>query len=100
MPIAGCTVRSFEPVRLRRTPRSRLSMDRCAKQLAAALILSVTCALPVQADPALDALVAAYPALLSGYDENILQWKDGTRMAINDGRSKSFEQLLDTADIK
>jgi hypothetical protein len=53
------------------------------------------------ADPALDALVAAYPDHLAGYDEKDLVWKDGTRMPISDGRAtKTFEQLLDEPDIK
>jgi hypothetical protein len=50
-------------------------------------------------DP-LDALVAAYPEHLSGHEGNELVWKDGTRMPISDGvEGKSFDQLLDTADI-
>src|ERR1700733_6498059 len=31
------------------------------------------------ADPALDALVAAYPDFLTGYQGNDLLWRDGTR---------------------
>jgi D-alanyl-D-alanine carboxypeptidase len=53
------------------------------------------------ADPALDALVAAYPDALAGYDAKDLIWKDGTRMPISDGRpSKTFDQLLNDPDIK
>ncbi len=53
------------------------------------------------ADPALDALVAAYPDHLARYEGNDLIWKDGTRMPIADGRAdKTFEQLLDHPDIK
>jgi hypothetical protein len=67
--------------------------------LAAILILSWLT--PGRADPALDALVAAYPDYLAGYEGNELLWKDGTRMPISDGRDhKSFEQLLDNPDIK
>jgi hypothetical protein len=52
------------------------------------------------AQPALDELVAAYPDHLQGHDGTHLIWKDGTRQSISDGRSgKSFEELLDTADI-
>jgi hypothetical protein len=66
--------------------------------LAAALALAATAAL---ADPALDALVAAYPDHLAGYDEKDLIWKDGARMPISDGRSgKSFDELLNNPDIK
>ncbi|MGH9331068.1 MAG: M15 family metallopeptidase [Vicinamibacterales bacterium] len=50
--------------------------------------------------PPLDALVAAYPDHLAGHEDNELIWKDGTRMPISDGvEGKSFDQLLDTADI-
>jgi len=53
------------------------------------------------ADPALDALVAAYPDHLAGYENNQLVFKDGTRLPIDDGiRGKSFERLLDDPDIK
>ena len=58
-------------------------------------------AVPAAADPAIDALVAAYPDFLAGSEGNVLIWKDGTRMPISDGRTgKSFEQLLDHPDIK
>jgi D-alanyl-D-alanine carboxypeptidase len=66
------------------------------------LLCSVLC-LPssVFADPALDALVAAYPDFLAGYDAKELIWKDGTRMAISDGiANKSFDELLNHPDIK
>src|SRR5262245_30544194 len=50
---------------------------------------------------ALEHLVAAYPALLWGIDGNMLVWKDGTRMVIDDGRGlKAHDQRLETADIK
>src|SRR5262245_23626690 len=53
------------------------------------------------ADPAVDALVAAYPDHLAGHEGNDLIWKDGTRMPISDGRSdKTFDQLLNAPDIK
>jgi hypothetical protein len=68
--------------------------------LALCPLSSVIC-LPASADSALDALVAAYPDFLAGYDANDLIWKDGTRMAISDGiANKSFEQLLSQPDIK
>jgi hypothetical protein len=48
----------------------------------------------------LDALVAAYPEHLAGHEGNELIWTDGTRTPISDGvEEKSFEVLLDTADI-
>ena len=46
-------------------------------------------------------LVAAYPDHLAGVDGNMLVWKDGTRMPIDDGvAAKSFETRLNKADIE
>ncbi|MEA2938129.1 MAG: hypothetical protein QOC56_1633, partial [Alphaproteobacteria bacterium] len=70
------------------------------KITAALVALAASCG-GALADPALDALVAAYPDHLAGYDAKDLIWKDGTRMPISDGRSnKPFEQLLEAPDIK
>jgi hypothetical protein len=76
-------------------------MRRQTRRAGIAFVLFSTWTAPVLADPALDALVAAYPDHLSGYDQKDLIWKDGTRMAISDGRSgKSFDELLNDPDIK
>ena len=70
--------------------------DEHMKRLGLMVALFSFWAAPVFADPALDALVAAYPDHLAGYEGNDLIWKDGTRMPISDGRSnKTFDQLLD-----
>ena len=67
----------------------------------AALALTWLAIAPARADPALDALVVAYPDFLAGYDQKDLIWKDGSRLPLSDGRSnKTFEQLLDDPDIK
>jgi hypothetical protein len=53
-----------------------------------------------QDDPALDALVRAYPKFLTSHDSRDLIWKDGTRMTVSDGRSdKSFEEKLSNPSI-
>jgi D-alanyl-D-alanine carboxypeptidase len=58
-------------------------------------------ATPAQADPALDALVAAYPDHLDSHNGKVLIWKDGTRMPVSDGKiGKSFEELLNNPDIE
>jgi hypothetical protein len=65
-----------------------------------ALTSIASLATPAEADPALDALVAAYPGHLAGVEGNDLVWKDGSRMPVSDGRTgKTFEQLLDEPDI-
>jgi hypothetical protein len=57
--------------------------------------------MPARADPVLDALVAAYPDHLSGYDNDTLVWKNGRRMPVSDGvADKSFERLLDRPSIR
>src|SRR5215207_5640731 len=76
-------------------------MNELAKSGTVALVVFVKATTLALADPALDALVAAYPDHLAGYDGADLIWKDGTRMAISDGRNqKSFDELLNEADIK
>jgi D-alanyl-D-alanine carboxypeptidase len=64
------------------------------------VLLWLVAAAPAGADPALDALIAAYPDFLAGNDANDLIWKDGTRMPVSDGRpNKTFDQLLDNPSI-
>ena len=47
------------------------------------------------------ALIKAYPDFLERIDGNELVWRDGTRMAIDDGKGpKSLDQMLDRPDIK
>jgi hypothetical protein len=49
----------------------------------------------------MDILVAAYPEFLASHDGNELVWKDGTRMAFDDGKTdKPFAVLLDNPSIK
>jgi hypothetical protein len=51
--------------------------------------------------PNLERLVAAYPDHLSGIDGNWLIWRDGTRMALDDGRGeKDFALWLADPDIE
>lgn len=48
----------------------------------------------------LDALVAAYPEALSGHDDKVLRWRDGTSLPVSDGEPhKSFDELLRHASI-
>ena len=74
--------------------------------LAGAVAAALICASAGHADDArgaalLDTLVEAYPDHLAGHDGANLLWKDGTRMPFDDGRrDKSFDQLLDEADIE
>jgi D-alanyl-D-alanine carboxypeptidase len=80
-----------------------MAPSRSAARLVAGLLaILIVLAMPssAQADPALDALVAAYPDHLAGYDDRDLLWKDGTRMPLADGRAgKSFDELLNGPDI-
>lgn len=45
-------------------------------------------------------LLAAYPDFLAGYENNQLIWRDGSRMAFDDGRVKDFQQRLVAPDIE
>jgi hypothetical protein len=50
--------------------------------------------------PALDNLVAAYPNALTGHDDKVLRWRDGTEMPLSDGNdNKPFSELLRHASI-
>jgi hypothetical protein len=51
--------------------------------------------------PLLDRLVAAYPDHLDRHDGRYLYWKDGTKMAFDDGQTgKSYKQLLNAPDLQ
>jgi len=54
----------------------------------------------LQAGGSCTTLVQAYPTYLSGCSGNTLIWKDGTRMLYDDGRSKSFQELLNRPDLQ
>lgn len=48
-----------------------------------------------------DRLIAAYPSFLARRDGNALVWRDGKRMAIDDGRGpKTHAERLDAPDLK
>ena len=54
-----------------------------------------------RAERLLAVLVAAYPDFLSHHDGNEIVWRDGTRMAFDDGRgAKDFETLLAMPDLE
>jgi hypothetical protein len=65
-------------------------------------LLGLLC-LPARAlaDPALDALIKAYPDQLASYTESELIWKDGTRMPLGDTHPDTpLAELLEHADIR
>ena len=43
-------------------------------------------------------LIESYPDFITGYEDGTILFKDGTRMVYDDGRDKSFEQMLDDSD--
>ena len=66
-----------------------------ARMATAAVFAAFVLAKPACAENALDKLVAAYPAFLAGHDGDTLQWKDGARTPVSDGKTdKSFDQKL------
>lgn len=51
--------------------------------------------------PAAKKLIACYPDFISGYANNQLVFKDGSKLLWDDGiASKSYQQLLDSPDLK
>jgi len=65
------------------------------------ILISATLLLAgVQAYGSCDDLLRAYPAWLKGCSGNTLYWKDGTKMRYDDGRHKSFSQLLNHPDLE
>ena len=71
-----------------------------ACRLFAAVVVIAGCSGLVRAEPAIDTLIAAYPDQLAGYENGALIWKDGTRMAVPDGRTgKTLREMLDAPDI-
>jgi hypothetical protein len=79
---------------------------RLAGLAGAAMLLWPAMATPQSTDRAraerlMAVLVAAYPDFLSHYDGNDILWRDGTRMAFDDGRgAKDFEALLAMPDLE
>jgi hypothetical protein len=62
--------------------------------------LALCSATAARADGALDALIAAYPEHLAGYDATALIWKDGTRMPLGDETKRSFADMLKRPTIR
>jgi D-alanyl-D-alanine carboxypeptidase-like protein len=66
-------------------------------------VLAPATALCAQDGPpgsALDSLIAAYPSALTGHDDTVLRWRDGTVMPVSDGvEKKTFAQSLRHASI-
>lgn len=55
----------------------------------------------VRSERLIAVLVAAYPDFLAGFEGNDIVWKDGTRMAFDDGRgAKDFETRLAAPDLE
>jgi hypothetical protein len=52
-------------------------------------------------DKFLDRLVTAYPDFLVSHDDTAIRWKDGTEMAVDDGKGdKNFDTMLNDPDIE
>src|SRR5262245_24668480 len=76
-------------------------------RLAVALVLAVATtglkppATTAAQDANLDRLLAAYPDQLERIEGNVLVWRDGARMEIDDGKgAKAFEAWLADPDIE
>lgn len=66
-----------------------------------ALIVSIsTGILYAKCDANAQKLVRAYPHFLKTCSHNDIVWRDGTKMRYDDGKPKSFDRLLNHADIQ
>lgn len=45
-------------------------------------------------------LIAAYPAHIKGYDKNHIVFGDNSMLIFDDGKKKSFEELLESPDVQ
>lgn len=70
-----------------------------SNRLAAVLLLPAL-ALADGGEDAARRLLAAYPDFLAAYQDNTLVWRDGTVMPFDDGKVKSFAQLLENPDLE
>jgi hypothetical protein len=71
------------------------------KALVAALcLLLVTHYAQAVCDKNADKLIKAYPEQLIACDNNTIIWRNGERQLYDDGKQKTFEQLLAQADIE
>jgi peptidoglycan L-alanyl-D-glutamate endopeptidase CwlK len=69
--------------------------------LAITFLLSIVIKTPAADLPAKAAIfLRAYPESLAGYRDNKLILRDGRELVFDDGRSKTYEQLLSDADPK
>ncbi len=76
------------------------SLPASVRCLPFALLVSMGAVASEAAPAELDRLLKAYPDHLSHIEDNMLVWRDGTRMALDDGHGqKSFEDWLDHPDI-
>lgn len=95
MAIAIPGSRHDRPTSSRRRPRCR----RCGVKAAAVAALLLGFATPGVA-ASVDDLLHAYPNALAGFDGANLIWRDGTRMAVDDGRpGKSIADQIQSGSI-
>jgi hypothetical protein len=50
--------------------------------------------------PGIQRLLAAYPHYLTGYNDNQVIWKDGSKFRYDDGRVKTEEEAFDSTDLE
>ena len=63
-------------------------------------MIFITAGISHQVYGSCDDLLRAYPDYLRNCSGNTLIWKDGTKMRYDDGRRKSFDQLLNQPDLE
>ena len=69
------------------------------KVIAVCCLFAVT-SVYADCDSNAEKLIKAYPDYLKACENNEIVWQNGERQLYDDGKQKSFEQLLDNADIQ
>ena len=64
------------------------------------IVSGLTGTLSARCDANAQKLLRAYPHFLKTCSHNSIVWRDGTKMLYDDGKSKSFDRLLNHADIE
>lgn len=70
------------------------------KSLIAALCLACSYNAYAACDDNARKLIQAYPEHLTDCEDNYIVWRNGERQLYDDGKQKTFEQLLEQADVQ
>ena len=70
------------------------------KKLIAACCVCAVTSVYAECDSHAEKLIKAYPEYLKACENNQIVWKNGERQLYDDGKQKTFDQLLENADVQ